>query len=484
MAESAAPRTAQEVALLVAANEALVLAALCSRDEAIAARAAERSQPLDVLALRTNRDRVLERIAAAIAGCRRGGARFALLFVDLANFSEIDKALGPAVGAQVLAVAGQRLLACIGAHDLASRYGDDQFVVLLAEIVHAADATAAAERVIGCLGQPQRLGEHVVRLSTNIGISMYPRDGGDAATLLDLADIGRFDARARRLGGGALVAPALEALQRPVSDFQRAQAENERRHGQLREINEALLLAAMDAQVLKEAADLAHRRLTEFLAMVAHELRNPLGPIRNAAALLNVVPIAELPALQAVIKRQVTHITRLVGDLLDVSRASTGKLRLEMEVFGLTSVLDAAVEACRPGMDTRLQTFSVRLPDAPVYMHGDPVRLTQVLSNLLDNASKYTPKGGQVRLSAALDAGNVVITVSDTGIGISPGAIAHIFDPFVQDKHAVAFSSAGLGIGLTVVRELVEGHGGTVVASSAGAGLGSQFVVTLPLGSG
>jgi diguanylate cyclase (GGDEF)-like protein len=476
------PRSPPDLALLVEANQRLVLAALRAQEQSVPAVAPGWAvgRPLDPLARQENRNLVLERIASAIAGCRRGGARFALLSVALNNFTEINESLGHAHGDQVLAMARQRLLAGVGAHDGVLPYGDDQFVLLLAEVVHAADAAAAAERVIACLGHPHRLGEHVVRLAASIGVSMYPRDGDGAATLLDLADLARHDARRCTLGG-ALVAPALDALQRPVIAYQLAQAEHERRHGQLREINEQLLLAAIDAQALKEAADAAHRQLTDFLAMLAHELRNPLGPIRTAAALMSGVPAAELPALQAVIQRQVKHIARLIGDLLDVSRVSTGKLRLELEDVDLTSVIDDAVQACRPAMDTRLQTFSVKLPASPVRMRGDSVRLTQVLSNLLDNASKYTPRGGQVRLSVAAGDGRLAVTVTDTGIGIPAATLPRIFDPFVQDSHAVAFSGAGLGIGLTVVRELVEGHGGTVTVHSAGAGQGSQFVVSLPL---
>ena len=171
----------------------------------------------------------------------------------------------------------------------------------------------------------------------------------------------------------------------------------------------------------------------------------------------------------------------LVGDLMDVSRANTGKLHLQPQAIDLTDVVEAAVETCRPSMDIRLQTFTVKLPARPLMLHGDPVRLTQVLTNLLDNASKYTPEGGKIGLKVSVVAGNVELFVSDTGIGISSSALPKIFEPFVQDSHAVAFSGSGLGIGLTVVRELVEAHGGSVVASSEGNDKGSQFTVTLPL---
>ena len=144
-------------------------------------------------------------------------------------------------------------------------------------------------------------------------------------------------------------------------------------------------------------------------------------------------------------------------------------------------IIDEAVDACRPAMDTRLQNFAVQVPSCALEVDGDPVRLAQILSNLLDNASKYTPDGGEIRLSVAVVDDAIVMTVSDTGIGITAEALPHVFEPFVQDTHAIGFNGVGLGIGLTVVRELVEAHGGKVVANSPGNGLGSQFVVTLPL---
>jgi len=253
------------------------------------------------------------------------------------------------------------------------------------------------------------------------------------------------------------------------------------RRSQLREANEQLVQAALNAQELQAAAEHARRRQTEFIAVLAHELRNPLAPILNAAALLGRLPARELPSVQAVIERQVAHLSRLVGDLLDVSRVATGKLRLDIEWLDLSDTIEQAVHACRPAMDTRRQHLRVGLPSHALRLRGDPLRLAQVVSNLLDNASKYTPVGGRITLSAVVVDAAIVMTVSDTGIGIAPVALPRVFEPFVQDEHAIRFNSAGLGIGLALVRELVEAHGGSVVARSAGTGLGSQFVVTLPL---
>ncbi len=484
MADPTPPRTQDEVDLLVEANQKMVLTLLRAQtDAADSARLVgelNRTRGVDPLTLLPNRTVLLERIRDAIASCRARHAQFALLFVDLNNFKQVNDALGHALGDRILSLAAQRLATCVGPEDVVSRYGGDEFVILLANLPRLSDATAAADCVLASLGKPHRVGEHVVRLSASIGISVFPRDGEDAGTLIASADSAMYHAK-RRDGEGAVLAPALEALLPPLTEYQLAVAEQEARLQRLQETNEQLLLAALNAQDLQAAAVSAHRQLTEFLAVLAHELRNPLAPIRNAAALINGVPAAQLPALQAVIERQVVHITRLVGDVMDMSRVNTGKLQLRPQPLGLTAVVDAAVETCRPAMDMRLQTFSVKLPIAPVVLHGDPVRLTQVLTNLLDNASKYTPEAGQIGLSVIVEDSNLVLAVSDTGIGISAAALPEIFQPFVQDSHAVAFSGSGLGIGLTVVRELVQAHGGTIVANSEGTGKGSRFTVTLPL---
>ncbi len=184
--------------------------------------------------------------------------------------------------------------------------------------------------------------------------------------------------------------------------------------------------------------------------------------------------------MQALIDRQVTYMSRLVGDLLDASRVVTGKLRLEMDWLDLADTIEQAVDACLNEMDARGQHLEVHMPSHTLNLRGDPLRLAQVVNNLLDNASKYTPPGGQIALSAAVVDATIVMTVSDNGIGMAPDALPRIFEPFVQDGHATRFNGAGLGIGLALVRELVEAHGGSVVARSAGIGFGSQFVVTLP----
>lgn len=218
--------------------------------------------------------------------------------------------------------------------------------------------------------------------------------------------------------------------------------------------------------------------------MLAHELRNPLAPIRTTAAVLDRVPAQELPRLQAVIERQVRHLTRLVADLFDASRASTGKLKLELQSIDMAVIIAEAVDTCRPVIEQRKQRLAVYVAPRAMPIFGDPVRLSQMLMNLLDNSSKYTQNHGVIQLSAVLVGANLALTVSDNGVGITVAALARIFDAFVQDPRPVSFSGEGLGLDLTVVRELVEAHGGTVAASSAGSGMGSQFVVSLPLYEG
>ena len=218
--------------------------------------------------------------------------------------------------------------------------------------------------------------------------------------------------------------------------------------------------------------------------MVAHELRNPLTPLRMATDMLahrGAGGEVAIDRLAAIISDQVARMARLIDDLLDGSRLSTGKLRLEFGMVDVVRVLEHAVMACRPKMQARRQQFCVDLLSGPLNVRGDSIRLAQIFNNLLDNACKYTPEGGEVALGMTVAEHSLVISVRDNGLGIAAEMLPLIFELFVQDAHVVAHSGGGLGIGLAVVRELVEAHGGTVVARSAGRDLGSEFVVTLPL---
>jgi signal transduction histidine kinase len=260
-------------------------------------------------------------------------------------------------------------------------------------------------------------------------------------------------------------------------------SEIESRYSELRQANEHLVIATLAAKELSEAAALAHQRQDEFLAMLAHELRNPLAPIRSAVALLARLDAAAaptLPVIRAVIQRQVEHMARLLDDLLDVSRITSGKVQLQREPTPVAAFVEQAVETCRALIDAQHQTLTLEMPATPVDVDGDPMRLAQIVSNLLHNAAKYTQEGGAITVEARRAGETVVIRVSDNGAGISADALPHVFDLFTQDARSLSRSQGGLGIGLTVVRSMVERHRGTVEARSGGLGQGSEFIVTLP----
>ncbi len=226
----------------------------------------------------------------------------------------------------------------------------------------------------------------------------------------------------------------------------------------------------------------ADRRKDEFLAMLAHELRNPLAPIRNATQVLKMLGPTDAHQQWAreIIERQTQHLTRLVDDLLDVSRITRGKVTLACAPLDLATVVHRAVEASRPLIDARGHQLTVALPAEPVRVEGDPTRLVQAAGNLLNNAAKYTDEGGHVRIEAAGEGDEAVLRVTDNGIGVAADLLPHVFDLFTQADRTLDRSQGGLGIGLTLVRQLVELHGGRVEASSAGPGQGSEFTIRLP----
>jgi len=238
---------------------------------------------------------------------------------------------------------------------------------------------------------------------------------------------------------------------------------------------------ARSRQAEEELQD-ANRRKDEFLAMLSHELRNPLAPIRNAVEVIRRVapPDATLTMARDVIDRQARLLARLVDELLDVSRISQGKIVLKKEPVELAKVLVQSLEIVRPLVEVRGQRLSVEITPRPVWLSGDAARLAQVFSNLLNNACKYTPEGGRIRLSASAEDGEARITVEDDGTGIDPELLPRVFELFVQGERGLDRAAGGLGIGLTLVKRLVELHHGRVDAHSPGAGRGSTFTVRLP----
>lgn len=426
----------------------------------------------------------------AIAGAKRRAGGLALLFLDLNEFKRINDTLGHSVGDEALIQTAQCLTGAVREVDTVARYGGDEFLILLADISQRSDALLVAEKIIEAMSTPRLVGKNVLPLTGSIGISLYPDDGEDPQALIDCADAAMY--RAKDHGAAMGLQGATEpgdkgdepGWSRPkvlLGHYDNALAEHERLGRQQREANEQLVLAVLNAQQLQSSAEHAHRQQNNLLAMVAHELRNPLTPLAMTAGLLVRVKAEELPRMQQIIERQVTHISRLIDDLLDVSRANTGKMRLDRKPMDMAVTLQEAAEAIRSLIEKRQQRLHVLMPPGPLRVNGDGVRLAQVMSNLLSNASKYTPNGGAIDLVVSASPTLLTLTVSDDGIGITPGALPHIFDPFIQDTHAIGFNGAGLGIGLTVVRELLEGHGGSVTASSPGPGKGSVFIITLPL---
>lgn len=238
-----------------------------------------------------------------------------------------------------------------------------------------------------------------------------------------------------------------------------------------------------DRKRAAEALQENHRRKDEFLAMLAHELRNPLAPIRNAVQVLRKIDHANPTADWGydVIDRQVQHMARLLDDLLDTARIMQGKIILKNQRINLSDVVACAIESCRPLIESKRHRLALSLPAEPQWLEGDAMRLEQILMNLLNNAAKYMQEGGDIKLSVMAEANWALIRVQDTGIGIASELLPHVFDIFTQADRSLAHSQGGLGLGLNLVQRLAELHGGSVTAASAGLDLGSEFTVRLPL---
>lgn len=482
---------------VVEANEQLVVAALLSRADALAARRALNDAPrtshIDPLTQLPNRLLLRDRLNQAMATAKRKGTRLALLFVDLDDFKSINDTLGHAIGDAVLQQVAQRLSGALREADTVSRHGGDEFLLLLGEVSQRADVALVAGHVQQALGAPCHVNGRELRLTVSIGISLYPDDGDDATTLINHADAAMYRAKHRGRGGHAFhgeaptdraapAAPAALPPPMPPTPHEQALIEQVQRNGDLRDANERLVLAALDARALQEAAERAQQRQSELMAAVVEELADPSAPVRLASTMLGRPRSDEslLPRVRAIIEQQVTHMSRLVAAANDLSRdgrAATGATQAGSD---LGAVIAQVVRQCQPAIALREQHLRVG-PLAPaVWLQADPERLSQILRNLLDNASKYSYERGTIRLEVAVADDQVRISVADDGIGITPEAMPGLFEPFVQDSRTVGFNGVGVGIGLPVVRFLVNELGGSVSADSAGDGQGSRFVVTLP----
>jgi PAS domain S-box-containing protein len=245
----------------------------------------------------------------------------------------------------------------------------------------------------------------------------------------------------------------------------------------------AVVTDITDRKQLEQNLKQSDRRKDEFLAMLAHELRNPLAPIRNAVELMRRLQLEDpkLKRARDIIDSNVTHISRLLDDLLDIARVNSGKIVLEKKNINIETFILQAADNCRAFIESRNQKLHVSVPRNKAEVYGDFTRLTQILTNLLNNAAKFTPYGGEVWLSVSVEKDQLIISVRDTGMGIPAELLPHIFEVFVQGDHSLDHSQGGLGIGLALVRTLVEMHNGTVEVFSKGNDLGSEFIVTFPL---
>lgn len=260
---------------------------------------------------------------------------------------------------------------------------------------------------------------------------------------------------------------------------------SEKQASKLREANQQLVIASIHAQELQSNAEAANQRQKEFLSMLAHELRNPLAPIVTATEMLRKILSAhpQLPQIHQIISRQVVHMTYLVESLLEASRVNSGKITLHKKPLLLSEVIQTATEISQPYIDRRRQKLIVNQPETPVIIDGDLVRLAQVFSNLLINATKFAPEHDRIALTVKLLPDTVAVSIADHGIGIAPAVAPFIFDLFTQAPRTLERSEGGLGIGLSLVRTLTEMHGGTASVHSEGEGRGSEFIITLPLSS-
>jgi diguanylate cyclase (GGDEF)-like protein len=488
---------------MLEANERLVVAALRDQD---AARAAAQSltdvtrlAELDPLTGLPNRALLRDRVAQAMAAARRHGSRLALLFLDLDGFKQINDTLGHAAGDQTLREVALRLSQAVRAADTVGRYGGDEFLILLSEVSHAADAAVIAAKLLAVLAEPLQVAGQDMRLTASIGIGIHPDDADTLEALIAQADAAMY--LAKRQGRGQFALHSDVAAQQPVRDpvpnqlpnqlpnqvpdqaREQALAAHARRNAQLQAANERLVLAAMDAQALQDAAQRANQRQADFMVAVAEELGNPFAPVRLAAAMVgrDAGGALLLPRVQAFVDQQAAHMARLVAAARAQSRAVGMPAAAGQTASDLVGAIETAVQDAAAVLGLRQQHLSVLMPTGPIRVHGDAATLGHVLGNLLDNASRYTPDGGTIRLDACAQGPSAVLTVSDNGIGLAPALVPEIFEPFGRDSRAIGLHGGSAGIGLPVVRALVTELGGTVAADSAGNGRGSRFVVTLPL---
>ncbi len=497
--DDAASRTARIFAQLQEANERLILAALHAQIEREAAAlhlsAVQRTAELDTLTALPNRVLLQARFLQAAAFATRHGTRLAVLFLDLNDFKQVNDTFGHFAGDQALRHAAATLVSAVRSADTVSRHGGDEFVVLLTDVGERSDVTVIAEKVLLALAAPLQLGQHAIHLDASIGISLFPDDGQTIDTLTALADAAMYRSKQSSAWHIAFhgdppapepvdTSPSTTAarLQRgpPASD---GHTDRDRPSAEMRAANEQLVLTTLGARAIQLDLQEANRRQLDFMAVLAHELRNPLAPMRNVSALLARVQPGDpiLPRLQDIIERQVVHMARMIDDLFDISRAQSGTLTVDHRRIELTAVVAEVIAICQPAMDLRSQTLVATLPTVPVHVTGDAIRLTQIFTNLLSNASKHAPEGGSLTLVVTANDESVLVTLTDPNASPDSNGRSAMFDRPAAEVHGDGYTDVVPGIGLTVVSELVKAHHGSVNTRSLGPGSGSQLVVTLPV---
>ena len=380
---------------------------------------------------------------------------------DRASLEQRVLVLAPTSKDVTLAVSilGRAGLACVGCSDLAQvceELNSGAAVVLLPEEAVVSQRDGRLDRWLA--SQPPW---------SDLPLLVLARSGADSAAVAVAMDrLGNVTVLERPMRVAALVSAVRSALRARQRQYQ---------------IREHLTEHTRIEKALRDA----DRRKDEFLAILAHELRNPLAPIRNSLYILQLTNAHDSATARLTerMERQVNYMVRLVDDLLEVARISRGKVELRTERVDVVSVVRSAVETSRPLIEAGGHQLALEFPADPLTLEGDPVRLTQVIANLLNNAAKYSDGSGKIRLTVRREGHQVAIAVRDTGIGIAPDLLPRVFEAFMQIDGSAGRAQGGLGIGLTLVKSLVEMHGGSVEAHSEGLGRGSEFVIRLPLGA-